>query len=135
IYIRMNCTLYKSICRTLIQMPLLAGLILILHAVSVVGAEGPVKFAGVAFSPCSTVNANVPLSAQEKSLAAQGGNVVPPNAVAVLATPANFDPAKSWPVLVICSTSDFKRQNRDDMVQFYRRTALAEGLVRLSVDG
>src|SRR5246500_5318570 len=104
-------------------------MILILHTSSVVGAEGSLKFAGVAFSPGSTVKANVPLSAQEKSLAAQGGNIVPPNAVAMLATPANFDPRKSWPVLVVCSTSDFKRQNRDDLVDFYRRVALAEGWV------
>ena len=125
----------QFICRTRRQMLLLAGLILILHAGSVVGAEGPLKFAGVAFSPGSTVKANVPLSAQEKSLAAQGGNVVPPNAVAVLATPANFDPRKSWPVLIPCSTSDFKRQNRDDLVQFYRAVGLSEGWVLLAGDG
>jgi hypothetical protein len=92
-------------------------------------------FAGVAFSPGSTVKANVPLSAQEKSLAGQGGNAVPPNAVAMLATPSNFDPGKSWPVLVVCSTSDFKRQNRDDLVDFYRRVGLAEGWVLLAGDG
>src|SRR6184192_3106583 len=116
-------------------MPLLAGLILILHAGSVVGAEGPVKFAGVAFSPGSTVKANVPLSPQEKSYAAQGGNPVPANAAAVFATPSNFDPTKSWPVLVICSTSDFKRQNRDDLADFYRRVGLSEGWVLLAGDG
>src|SRR5437016_3521812 len=121
--------------RTRRQMSLLAGLILILHAGSVVGSEGPLKFAGVAFSPGSTVKVNVPLSTQEKSLAAQGGNVVPPNAVVVLATPANFDPQKSWPVLVVCSTSDFKRQNRDDLVQFYRTVGLSEGWVLLAGDG
>jgi hypothetical protein len=93
------------------------------------------KFAGVSFSPGSTVRANVPLNAQEKSLAAQGGNAVPQSAVAVLATPANFDPTKSWPVLIICSTSDFKRQNRDDLVDFYRRVGLAEGWVLLAGDG
>jgi len=92
-------------------------------------------FAGVAFSPGSTVKANVQLSAQEKSLAGQGGNAVPPNAVAMLATPSNFDPGKSWPVLVVCSTSDFKRQNRDDLVDFYRRVGLAEGWVLLAGDG
>ena len=125
----------QFICRTRRQMLLLTGVILMLHAGSVVGAEGPLKFAGVAFSPGSTVKANVPLSAQEKSLAAQGGNVVPPNAVAVLATPANFDPRKSWPVLIPCSTSDFKRQNRDDLVQFYRTIGLSEGWVLLAGDG
>src|SRR5262245_12257701 len=117
------------------QLLLLAGLILILHAGPAVAAEGSLKFAGIAFSPGSTVQANVPLSGQEKSFAAQGGNVVPPNAVAVLATPANFDPRKSWPVLVICSTSDFKRQNRNDLVQFYRSVGLREGWVLLAGDG
>jgi hypothetical protein len=93
------------------------------------------KFGGVPFSPGSTVRANVPLSAQERSLAGQGGNAVPQSAVAVLATPANFDPTKSWPVLIICSTSDFKRQNRDDLVDFYRRVGLAEDWVLLAGDG
>jgi surfactin synthase thioesterase subunit len=60
---------------------------------------------------------------------------VPQSAVAVLATPANFDPRKSWPVLVPCSTSDFKRQNRDDLVQFYQRAGLAGGWVLLAGDG
>jgi predicted esterase len=98
-------------------------------------AEPSLKFAGVLFSPGSTVRANVPLSAEEKSYAGQGGNPVPPSAVAVMATPANFDPGKNWPVLIICSTSDFKRQNRDDLVQFYRRVGLAEGWVLLAGDG
>lgn len=99
------------------------------------GADASFRFAGVAFSSGSTVQANVPLSAQEKSYAAQGGNPVPPSALAVLATPANFDPTKSWPVLIPCSTSDFKRQNRNDLVQFYRRVALAEGWILLAGDG
>jgi len=107
----------------------------LLDAASVSAIAGSLTFAGVAVSPGSTVQANVPLSAQEKSLAAQGGNVVPPNAVAILATPANFDPGKSWPVLVICSTSDFKRQNRNDLVQFYRFVGLHEDWVLLAGDG
>src|SRR5205814_10301673 len=98
-------------------------------------AQPSLNFAGIPFSPGSTVQANVPLSAQEKSLAAQGGNTVPANAVAVLATPPNFDPRKSWPVLVICSTSDFKRQNRNDLVQFYRSVGLHEGWLLLAGDG
>jgi hypothetical protein len=117
------------------QFLFLLPLILMLHAGSAVATEAPFRFAGVAFSPGSTVKANVPLSAQEKSLAGQGGNTVPPNAVAVLATPSNFDPRKSWPVLVICSTSDFKRQNRNDLVDFYRTVGLAEGWVLLAGDG
>jgi hypothetical protein len=120
---------------TCAQLLSLAGLVLLLHAGSVAATAGSLTFTGVAFSPGSTVKVNVPLSAQEKSLAAQGGNPVPPNAVAVLATPANFDPRKSWPVLVPCSTSDFKRQNRDDLIQFYRTVGLSEGWVLLAGDG
>jgi len=115
-----------------------ARLIVTLNVISTLTAEGAgssFNFAGAAFSPGSTVQANVPLSAQEKSYAGQGGNPVPQSAVAVLATPANFDPRKSWPVLVPCSTSDFKRQNKDDLVQFYQRVGLAEGWVLLAGDG
>jgi surfactin synthase thioesterase subunit len=112
-----------------------AALILFFHGGSFAATAGSLTFAGVAFSPGSTVKANVPLSAQEKSLAGQGGNAVPPNAVATLITPSNFDPRKSWPVLVVCSTSDFKRQNRDDLIQFYRSAGLHEGWVLLAGDG
>jgi hypothetical protein len=130
-------TLFASRSRssTRVRLVLTAELILLLHAGSVTATAASLTFAGVAFSPGSTVKANVPLSAQEKSLAGQGGNAVPPNAVAMLATPSNFDPGKSWPVLVVCSTSDFKRQNRDDLVDFYRRVGLAEGWVLLAGDG
>ena len=125
----------QHLCAKPRQLLSLAGLILVVHAGPALAAGESLKFAGTAFSPGSTVKANVGLSAQEKSLAGQGGNVVPPNAVAVLATPANFDPRKSWPVLIPCSTSDFKRQNRDDLVQFYRTVGLAEGWVLLAGDG
>ena len=118
-----------------VRLVLTAELILLLHAGSVTATAASLTFGGVAFFPGSTVKANVQLSAQEKSLAGQGGNAVPPNAVAMLATPSNFDPGKSWPVLVVCSTSDFKRQNRDDLVDFYRRVGLAEGWVLLAGDG
>src|SRR6267142_4253419 len=124
----------QHVCATRARLFSPAGLILLLHAGSVAATAGSLTFAGVAFSPGSTVKVNVPLSAQEKSLAGQGGHVVPPNAVAVLVTPANFDPRKSWPVLIPCSTSDFKRQNRDDLVQFYRTVGLSEGCVLLAGD-
>ena len=125
----------RHVCGSHARLFAIAGLVLLLHAVPVAATAGSLTFAGTPFSAGSTVKANVPLSAQEKSLASQGGNVVPPYAVAMLATPSNFDPGKSWPVLVICSTSDFKRQNRDDLVQFYRSTGLHDGWVLLAGDG
>jgi len=130
----------KHICTTVFLNRLLSvsQLVLILNVASLIigdSAQATLNFADANFSAGSTVQANVPLSAQAKSYAEQGGNLVPASAVAVLATPANFDPRKSWPVLIICSTSDFKRQNRDDLVQFYRRVGLAEGWVLLAGDG
>src|SRR5258705_5608407 len=125
----------QHVCGTRARLFSVVWLILLLHAGSIAATAGSLTFAGIAFSPGSTVKANVPLSAQEKSLAGQGGNAVPPNALAMLAPPSNFDPRKSWPVLVVCSTSDFKRQNHDDIVDFYRRVGLAEGWVLLAGDG
>ena len=66
---------------------LIGQIVVILNVVATSGAgaaQASLNFAGTSFSPGSTVQANVPLSAQEKSLAAQGGNIVPPAAVAVL---------------------------------------------------
>jgi hypothetical protein len=124
----------NSLKRLLIASQIFATLNVI-SPLAAAAAASSFKFAGVPFSSGSTARVNVPLNAQEKSLAGQGGNAVPQSAVAVLATPANFDPTKSSPVLVICSTSDFKRQNRDDLVDFYRRVGLAEGWVLLAGDG
>jgi len=109
--------------------------LILLGADAAKASGAALSFGGVPLAPGSTVQAHVPLSAQEKSFAAHGDNPVPQSALAALATPANFDPAKTWPVLVVLSTSDFKRQNRDDLAAFYRRTALAEGWVLLAGDG
>jgi hypothetical protein len=128
----------EHFCPLQARLSLFVQILLALNVGSTVGAEATqasLNFGGVPVAPGSTIKANVPLNAQEKSYAAQGGNPVPPYAVAVLATPANFDPTKTWPVLIICSTSDFKRQNRDDLADFYRRVGLAEGWVLLAGDG
>ncbi|PYI80930.1 MAG: hypothetical protein DMF05_04680 [Verrucomicrobia bacterium] len=122
-------------CGSRVRLLSVAALILLLNAGSAAASSGSFTFAGLPLSPGSTIKASVPLGAQEKSLAGQGGNAVPPNAVAMLATPSNFDPRKSWPVLVVCSTSDSKRQNRDDLVDFYGRVGLAEGWLVLAGDG
>ena len=101
----------------------------------VVHAEPAVRFAGVAVKPGDIVQANVPLTAQERSYFSEGGNTAPSHAVAVLAVPAGFTLAKSWPVLVPVATSDFKRQNADDLRDFYRDAAVAEGWIVLAGDG
>src|SRR5206468_9040499 len=56
---------------------LLISLVFILNLISTFAAHAAatsLTFGGVSFSPGSTVQANVPLSALEKSYAGQGGN-------------------------------------------------------------
>ena len=98
-------------------------------------AQSSVVFAGVPVKPGDVLRAEVPLSAQEQSYVSEGGNAVPPHAVAVLAVPPGFTPQKSWPVLIPLATSDFKRQNSDDLRDFYRDSAVAEGWIVLAGDG
>lgn len=104
-------------------------------ALSSSALSAEMNFAGVPLAPGATVRAIVPLTAQEKSYVSEGGNTVPAHAVAVIAVPAGFDPQKVWPVLVCLSTSDFQRKNRDDLDDFYRQAALAEGWVVIAGDG
>lgn len=95
----------------------------------------PLHFAGMPISPGGTVQAEVPLSAAERSYAMDATRNVPATAVATIAIPQHFDPYKTWPVLVVFSTSDLKRLNRDDLVDFYRNAALAEGWIVIAGDG
>ena len=97
------------------------------------GAE--IRFAGIRISPGETLKVSVPLSAAEKAYASDVGTAVPDAGVAVIDVPRGFDPKKVWPVLVVFSTSDFNRLNRDDLVQFYRDAALSQGWVVLAGDG
>jgi hypothetical protein len=96
--------------------------------------EGGTTFQGTSVLPGKTISASVPLSPEEETFAAIGGNRVPPNALAALAVPPGFDPRKTWPVLVVFSTSDFQRENRGD-IPFYVREALSEGWLVLAADG
>src|SRR4051812_11150742 len=77
------------------------------------GFAAGLNFAGVPLTPGGTVRASVPLSAVEKGYVTEGGNAVPPYTVAMIAVPQNFDPKKTWPVLVVFSSSDGQHQNRD----------------------
>lgn len=104
-------------------------------AILLVGTAGAATFAGAPLAPGGTVRAEVPLSPLQQRYVAEGGNAVPPHAIAVLAVPPGFDPQKTWPVLIVFSTSDEKIQNRDDLVKLYRKTALEEGWVLIAGDG
>ena len=92
------------------------------------------EFARVPVSAGATVSADVPLSTEEISFASDATQHVPDHAVAVVAFPRNFDPHRNWPVLIVFSTSDFKRLNRNDLVDFYRNAALSQGWIILAGD-
>jgi hypothetical protein len=97
-------------------------------------ARAALTFEGVPVQTGKATTALVPLSAEEKTYAAVGGNRVPEKAVAILTVPANFDPQKTWPVLVVFSTSDFHWDNRHD-IPFYSTEALSENWLILTGDG
>lgn len=78
---------------------------------------------------------SVPLSELEKSYVAEGGNAVPSYTVATLAVPRGFDPKKTWPVLIVFSSSQNQHPSWYDLMVIYRATALAEGWVLLAGDG
>jgi len=97
--------------------------------------DADIRFAGVGISPGETLKVSVPLTAAEKAYASDVGRAVPDTGVAMVAVPRGFDPKKIWPVLVVFSTSDLNRLNRDDLVQFYRDAALSQGWVIIAGDG
>src|SRR6478672_13951524 len=93
------------------------------------------SFAGAPLTPGGTVRVSVPLSELEKSYLTEGGNVVPPYTMATLAVPRGFDPRKTWPVLIVFSSSQNQFPSWYDLMGHYRATALAEGWVLLAGDG
>src|SRR3954468_7236465 len=93
------------------------------------------NFAGAPLTPGGTVRVSVPLSDLEKSYLTEGGNAVPPYTMATLAVPRGFDPKKTWPVLIVFSSSDHQYPNWFDMTAIYRHIALKERWVLLCGDG
>jgi hypothetical protein len=93
------------------------------------------SFAGAPLTPGATVRVSVPLTGVEKAYVAEGGNAVPPYTLATLAVPRAFDPQKTWPVLIVFSSSQNQHPSWFDLMVIYRATALAEGWVLLAGDG
>jgi hypothetical protein len=65
--------------------------------------------------------------------AAQGGNPRPTTGRALIFFPKNFDPARSWPILIVTSTADFERTSIMD-APFYQDAATNEGWIVLATD-
>jgi hypothetical protein len=79
------------------------------------------------------VEIEFPVAKYFQDMAAQAGNPHVTIGRAVLLFPPGFDPSRTWPLLIVSSTSDFRRTNIMD-TDWYRRPAMAEGFVVLGSD-
>jgi hypothetical protein len=101
--------------------------LLLLHS-----SEGA-TLAGQPVSGGGTVEIRFPVAKYFQDIAAEGGNPRVETGRAVLAFPPGFDPGRTWPILVVTSTSDFNRTSAMD-VEWYRPPGTAEGWIVLGPD-
>src|SRR3954463_13925464 len=101
----------------------LVGLALTDSAYAATLAGQPVQAGG-------RIEIQFPVSKYFQDIASQAGNPRPETGRAVVAFPAGFDPSRSWPILIVTSTSDFHRTSAMD-ADWYRKPATAEGWVVL----
>src|SRR6516225_3826617 len=64
--------------------------------------------------PGATLDIKFPVSPHFQDYAAAGGNPRPTTGHALISFPKNFDPARTWPILIVISTADNRRTNLMD---------------------
>ena len=89
--------------------------------------------AGHQIQPGGTLDFQFPLNNYFQEYAAQGGNPRPPTGRVLLFFPSGFDPARSWPILIVTSTTDLDRTSIMD-APAYRDAAMKEGWIVLATD-
>src|SRR5256886_11803235 len=80
-----------------------------------------------------TLDFQFPISNYFRESAAQGGNPKPTTGPALIFFPKNFDPARSWPILIVTSTADLERTSVMD-APWYQDAAMKEGWIVLATD-
>ncbi|HEX4640689.1 MAG TPA: hypothetical protein VH252_04845 [Chthoniobacterales bacterium] len=95
-----------------------------IHAATLAGQQVP---------PGGKIEIRFPVSKYFQDIAAQAGNPRPETGRAVVTFPAGFDPSRTWPILIVTSTSDFNRTSAMD-ADWYRTPATAEGWIVLGSD-
>jgi hypothetical protein len=106
---------------------------LILFSMLLLRMSDGATLAGKPVQGGGTVEIQFPVAKSFQDLAAEGGNPRVDTGRAVLMFPPGFDPKRSWPILVVTSTSDFNRTSVMD-AEWYRRPATEEGWVVLGSD-
>jgi hypothetical protein len=109
--------------------------LLILGLLSMLLASGThaATLAGQQVLPGGKIEIRFPVSKYFQNIAAEAGNPRVETGRAILTFPAGFDPSRTWPILVVTSTSDFNRTSAMD-AEWYRSPATAEGWVVLGSD-
>jgi len=100
---------------------------------ALLGSAEAATLAGKPVQGGATVEIQFPVTKYFQDMAAQGGNPRVETGRAVLIFPPGFDPSRTWPLLIVTSTSDFRRTSIID-TDWYRRPAMAEGYVVLGSD-
>ena len=109
------------------------ALIVGLLSLLAIASSNAATLAGQQVQPGGKIEIRFPVSKYFQDIASQGGNPRPDTGRAVLTFPAGFDPSRSWPILIVTSTSDFNRTSVMDAA-WYRPAATAEGWIVLGSD-
>ena len=87
--------------------------------------------AGQIVRPGGTLEIQFPIDKSIQEVVAQGGNPRPTQGRALVSFPKGFDPARTWPILIVLATSDAGRTNIED-APFYQKPAMAEEWIVLA---
>src|SRR5438105_4961356 len=105
----------------------------ILAAVLITNSSGGATLLGKAVPPGGTLDLQFPINNYFQEYAARGGNPRPTTGRALIFFPKNFDPSRTWPILIVTSTIDFGYTSPEDAPR-YRDAAMAEGWIVLATD-
>ena len=95
--------------------------------------DASATFEGRPVRPGATLDVRFPIPKYFQDYAAAGGNPQPATGRAVISFPKRFDPARTWPVLLISATSDPHHTNISD-ARWYQEPATAENWIVLAAD-
>lgn len=97
-----------------------------------VSAQAASSSSDLPVKPGEVIQFDAPLSASEQRQAMEDSNPATTTARVALGVPADFDPAKSWPLLIISATVD---ASSIELLGAYQQDALAAGWVIMAADG
>ncbi len=112
-------------------MPAHYTVLAIVGALLGLGSADAATLAGQVVRPGGTLDIRFPVDKSFQDVAAEGGNPRPTQGRALVSFPRGFDPARTWPILVVLATTDAGRTNIMD-APFYQAPATSEGWIVLA---